>query len=579
MPSHWRLDAAAFPHIECLTREVRKGLFGGIWYDREIQFCIELAGGDVDLARRNFRDARSISDVPFAPMLNHIRESPLRREGTQGQSLHHGVGVSVGTDTSSRTKAAVGSAVNGGSSSSEMRNRKTTEETAESWRMLQSDLSTKDSSNAISSTGLRVEVHNWVPWDDMDRGVVYRAKNPQDGFLARTHEDLIGNPCAGDALLSCKKKLDAEELIMKALHMKVPSRTGYQARAYKRKELRKSMGRKTNVDLGPVDNVPSTAPRGGPQGNVSYNGHTNIAWQRNAVSRGSAICQSSVAALASLDATPKMTNDIQMFKKSVKVSKQSLSSHETMELVSKNMIMPLSGTSIKEFQQPLLSGEAMKEVGEKRKTDSTSSTTTFDESQALLSSQETTKMVSKKTIDTAPSSETSVNEVQQSLPAERLTVASSNKTDTTPSLPSEDATDLLGKTSHAKNRKRKDANHQSDGIMEQDVLMSGFREKTKNCRVIDDSELRLPSTTSVPACLKPKSLLKKLDSSAASEAESRRKPSTAIPATVSRDFSAQIESAEKELPCKWTNCSNTYDAIELLHVRCVASNFGNRPLT
>ena len=62
--------------------------------------------------------------------------------------------------------------------------------------------------------------------------------------------------------------------------MLVPRRDGYEARARKGKMLRDFVGKKSTLaDLG---ELPSATPRGRPQGNVSYEGHTNMPWRMEA---------------------------------------------------------------------------------------------------------------------------------------------------------------------------------------------------------------------------------------------------------------------------------------------------------
>lgn len=288
-PEGWQSNLAKYPDMPHILKDIRSRLGRGLYSDTSIQFCIELADGDPNLAYWNFVDAAGIKDVYHPPMgvyNNHETRLSLGRAASTSDRLEFGTNhTETATpqpcltsqssrwdelDLSGQTLVPSGEAIeqhHGNADNNDAHH---------------------DAQIAIPRPSLTTMASQPRPWrseDQMDIGVLYHAESQHRGFYVRTHDSLVQHMFPMNALQSAWKKIEEQESLMKALGVDVPPHVGYDHRAKRRKERREYVGKNSasEVDLGPMNGATTVLLHDHPRANVSYEGHTNIPWQIQAM--------------------------------------------------------------------------------------------------------------------------------------------------------------------------------------------------------------------------------------------------------------------------------------------------------
>lgn len=115
-----------------------------------------------------------------------------------------------------------------------------------------------------------------VPYAAMDRGVLYR--DPNGGFVARSHYGQMYDDFPGNLQQQVRRKLDEEEQWDIRIRGKPMRRTGHESRHHDQQARAAMVGKKHGKDYVPAP-VKPPLHYGGPPGNVSVNGTSDIAWQ------------------------------------------------------------------------------------------------------------------------------------------------------------------------------------------------------------------------------------------------------------------------------------------------------------
>lgn len=271
-PHGWRPNLAKYLEMPYILQEIRSRLGRGLYDDTAIQFCIELADGDPDLAYWNFVDAAGIKDVDHRPMSAY----KIRFPGYKCTETHVSLGR-IGTATHQNSPISP-------TPSDELDLSGQT--LVPSSQTIERHHGKPDSNDTVSYAptdtsrpsliAMAKNPRRWTPLDQMDKGVLYRAESTDRGFYVRTHTSRVQHKFPMNALQSAWKKIEEEEKFMKGLGINVVSRVGYDRRAPHRKDPRQYV-------LGHVQRAPQVLPRSLSHGNVSIDGHTNIPWQIQAM--------------------------------------------------------------------------------------------------------------------------------------------------------------------------------------------------------------------------------------------------------------------------------------------------------
>ncbi|ETN43845.1 uncharacterized protein HMPREF1541_10976 [Cyphellophora europaea CBS 101466] len=125
--------------------------------------------------------------------------------------------------------------------------------------------------------GNELFVRDEVDFDHMDRGVVYAYKSNM--FRVRSHDEDFSGSQPLDLLHNAMTALRREEMLLRGLQQRVPSRCGYEVQANRDQALRDFIGIEPAGDLEGIGLPLQPARRNCAPGLVSYEGESDISWQ------------------------------------------------------------------------------------------------------------------------------------------------------------------------------------------------------------------------------------------------------------------------------------------------------------
>ena len=204
-PVGWRPNPTRSPDMPYILKEIRRRLPRGLYQDIYIQFCIELAAGDPDLSYWNYVEASKAQDVDHQPMAaykqwkpdyinpeTHTSFSGLPQPAWLfSRSTDSGLAqdpanndLLIGSNTANRGQFGVSNVPSlGGNANTAVVKVSSALQPHQSANPTLSDSSSPllppGNPNACAKTGFDLsQVRPWVSSNQMDKGVLYHAKEP-----------------------------------------------------------------------------------------------------------------------------------------------------------------------------------------------------------------------------------------------------------------------------------------------------------------------------------------------------------------------------------------------------------------